>query len=173
MFPAQAGAAAPVRGTEPSMAVQSGAIYNPRSRTPGAFHADSGSAARFFNAFPIGDDLWVAVPDGQTIIYQAKASKSDRAGSSHPTVKPVALMRWLCRLVTPPGGIVLDPFAGSGSTGQAARDEGFGCVLIEREGDYASDIRRRLNLPAPFIPWRQDPDILALVGYPTDIAELL
>lgn len=48
-------------------------------------------------------------------------AKADRAGSKHPTVKPVALMRWLVRLVTPPGGTVLDPFAGSGTTGAAAR----------------------------------------------------
>lgn len=87
---------------------------------------DSGSAARFF--------------------YSAKASKADRAGSKHPTVKPVALMQWLCRLVTPPGGVVLDPFAGSGTTGAAAVAEGFKAVLIEREDEYAGDIRRRLDL---------------------------
>jgi site-specific DNA-methyltransferase (adenine-specific) len=66
---------------------------------------DFGSAAQFF--------------------YCAKASKADRAGSAHPTVKPLALMRYLCRLITPPGGIVLDPFAGSGTTLQAAVQEGF------------------------------------------------
>lgn len=52
------------------------------------------------------------------------------------TVKPVTLMRWLCRLVTPPGGIVLDPFAGSGTTGVAAIQEGFGFYMIEREQEY-------------------------------------
>lgn len=78
--------------------------------------------------------------------YSAKADKMDRIGSKHPTVKPVDLMQYLCRLVTPPGGIVLDPFAGSGSTGEAAWREGFRCVLIEREEEYAEDIRERLRL---------------------------
>lgn len=81
--------------------------------------------------------------------YCAKASAKDRAGSKHPTVKPIALMRWLCRLITPPGGTILDPFAGTGTTGQAAQEEGFGAVLIEREAEYQADIRRRLGLPEP------------------------
>jgi DNA modification methylase len=85
---------------------------------------DTGTAARFF--------------------YSAKASKAERAGSKHPTVKPVSLMRWLCRLVTPPGGTCLDPFAGSGTTGEAALREGFSAVLIEREAEYVADIERRL-----------------------------
>ncbi len=76
--------------------------------------------------------------------YCAKADKADRCGSKHPTVKPVALMRWLVRLVTPPGGVVLDPFAGSGTTGEAAILEGFGGILIEREAQYQADIERRL-----------------------------
>lgn len=96
------------------------------SVTGGATYADSGSAARFF--------------------YSAKADKQDRIGSKHPTVKPVDLMQWLCRLVTPPGGTVLDPFAGSGSTGEAAWREGFHCVLIEREPEYQADIAERLRL---------------------------
>jgi site-specific DNA-methyltransferase (adenine-specific) len=87
---------------------------------------DTGTAARFF--------------------YCAKASKADRAGSKHPTVKPVSLMRYLCRLVTPKGGTILDPFAGSGTTGQAAVEEGFDAVLIEREAEYCEDIRHRLAL---------------------------
>lgn len=75
--------------------------------------------------------------------YCAKASKKDRAGSKHPTVKPVALMAYLCKLVTPPGGVILDPFAGSGTTGQAALDEGFKAILIEREPEYIEDIKNR------------------------------
>jgi DNA modification methylase len=87
---------------------------------------DSGSAARFF--------------------YCAKASKADRdAGNIHPTVKPTALMRYLCRLVTPPNGIVLDPFMGSGSTGKAAMLEGFRFVGIEREADYIEIARARIE----------------------------
>lgn len=69
--------------------------------------------------------------------YCAKASKSDRGtANSHPTVKPTDLMRYLCRLVTPPGGIVLDPFMGSGSTGKAAVLEGFQFIGVEREAEY-------------------------------------
>jgi site-specific DNA-methyltransferase (adenine-specific) len=76
--------------------------------------------------------------------YAAKANKGDRAGSSHPTVKAQSLMRYLCRLITPPGGLILDPFAGSGSTGQAALAEGFRCIMIEREAEYLTDIQRRM-----------------------------
>ena len=105
-------------------------IGGKRSSVPGGpAYGDGGSAARFF--------------------YSAKASKADRAGSNHPTVKPVSLMRYLCRLVTPPGGTVIDPFAGSGTTGQAAIEEGFNAILIELEDEYAADIRKRFNLPAP------------------------
>jgi site-specific DNA-methyltransferase (adenine-specific) len=78
--------------------------------------------------------------------YSAKADSDDRIGSDHPTVKPVELMQWLIRLVTPRGGLVLDPFAGTGTTGEAAFREGCGSVLIEREPDYQDDIRRRVRL---------------------------
>jgi len=97
--------------------------YGPRSEHHP--RKDSGSAARFF--------------------YCAKASKAERGGSDHPTIKPVALMRWLVRLVTPPGGVVLDPFSGSGTTGMAAAAEGFRAVLIERDKNYFADIRRRIG----------------------------
>lgn len=92
--------------------------------TDGKRVAEEGSAARFF--------------------YSAKADAEDRLGSKHPTVKPVDLMQWLCRLVTPPGGVILDPFAGSGSTGIAALNEGFDCILVEREEKFVADINRRL-----------------------------
>lgn len=91
--------------------------FNPRG--------DSGSAARFF--------------------YSSKADAADRLQSRHPTVKPVDLMAYLCRLVTPPNGLVLDPFAGSGSTGMACLREGFRAILIEREAEYVADIQRRLD----------------------------
>ena len=86
---------------------------------------DSGSAARFF--------------------YAAKANKKDReTGNLHPTVKPTDLMRYLCRLVTPTNGLVLDPFMGSGSTGKAALLEGFRFIGIEREAEYINIARARL-----------------------------
>jgi DNA modification methylase len=86
---------------------------------------DGGTAARFF--------------------YSAKADVVDRFGSKHPTVKPIDLIAYLCRLITPPGGTVLDPFAGSGTTGAACIREGFDCILIEREAEYIPDIHARLE----------------------------
>jgi DNA modification methylase len=67
-----------------------------------------------------------------------------RAANHHPTVKPIALMRWLCRLVTPPNGVVLDPFTGSGTTGCAAVLEGFRFVGIEREAEYVEIAEKRI-----------------------------
>jgi DNA modification methylase len=87
---------------------------------------DSGSAARFF--------------------YTSKADADDRLNSKHPTVKPVDLMQWLVRLVCPKGATVLDPFAGTGTTGAASFIEGRRCVLIEREAEYLADIERRMEL---------------------------
>jgi site-specific DNA-methyltransferase (adenine-specific) len=93
-------------------------------RPPNPPRDDGGSAARFF--------------------YSAKADKEDRLSSKHPTVKPVDLIAYLCRLITPPKGLVLDPFAGSGTTGMACLREGFDCILIEREAEYVADIERRI-----------------------------
>ena len=93
-----------------------------------------GGASRFFPTFR----------------YEPKATAAERPrvnGTAHPTVKPLDLMRWLVRLVTPPGGLILDPFAGSGTTGEAATLEGFRAVLIEREADYLPLIRARLSKP--------------------------
>lgn len=90
--------------------------------------------------------------------YCAKASKSDRGeGNTHPTVKPIDLMRYLCRLVTPPGGLVLDPFTGSGSTGKAALAEGFRFIGYELSAEYAAIARKRIGLlpalpPLPPLP---------------------
>ena len=81
--------------------------------------------------------------------YFAKASRRDRSANgavvnTHPTCKSQALMRWLCRLITPPGGTVLDPFAGSGSTGVACIAEGFDFIGIEREPEYVEIARARI-----------------------------
>ncbi|MEM9734257.1 MAG: site-specific DNA-methyltransferase [Pseudomonadota bacterium] len=84
--------------------------------------------------------------EAERFFYHAKAEAADRVGSKHPTVKPVALIQWLVRLLTPPGGVVLDPFAGTGTTGEAAYREGFSAVLIEREQEYWGDISRRMGL---------------------------
>ena len=81
------------------------------------------------------------------MFYHAKAGKEDRAGSKHPTVKPVALMQYLIRHITPPGGTVLDPFAGSGTTGEAALREGFDCILMEAEPEYVTFLQKRFPEP--------------------------
>ncbi len=107
-------------------------------------YGDSGSAARFF--------------------YTAKADSDDRLGSKHPTVKPIDLMQWLCRLVTPPGGTVLDPFSGTGTTAEAAYREGFNSVLIEREAEYQADIKRRMALILSGPGERKRESIKAKVG---------
>jgi DNA modification methylase len=75
----------------------------------------------------------------------AYAGAYGKRRNSHPTVKPVALMRWLCRLVTPPGGIVLDPFVGSGTTGVAAKREGFKFIGVDISAEYLEIARRRIE----------------------------
>lgn len=88
--------------------------------------AGTGSAARFF--------------------YCTKASKKDRdVGNNHPTVKPTDLMRYLCRLVTPPEGVILDPFMGSGSTGKAAMLEGFKFIGCELTPEYMKIAKNRIE----------------------------
>ena len=102
--------------------------------------AGSGSAARFFHQF---------APDADPLFYHPKAGKADRAGSRHPTVKPIALMQYLVRHITPPGGVVLDPFAGSGTTAEAARREGFDCILMEAEPEYVTFLAERFGSKPP------------------------
>ena len=126
LFPHQSGGGAPPRRYADKFRNSYGAFKG--NATEQGIGPTSGNAARFF--------------------YCAKANKIDRAGSKHPTVKPVKLMRYLVRLVTPPGGLVLDPFAGTGTTGEAAALEGMRAVLIEREAEYRKDIRRRLRVAA-------------------------
>lgn len=114
-------------------AVNNGAAFGAESRKAGdsmVGFGDSGGASRFF--------------------YVAKPSQAERSAglderNAHPTVKPVALMRWLVRLATPPGGIILDPFAGSGSTLIAAVHEGAWAIGMEREAEYAEIARRRIT----------------------------
>lgn len=100
----------------------------------GAEYDDEGGASRFFPTFR----------------YEAKAPTSERPnveGTVHATVKPLALIRWLVRLVTRPGGRVLDPFAGSGTTGEAALLEGMEVDLIELEADHLPLILARVRKP--------------------------
>ena len=148
-FPESAGQQADVRGTEPSKPGDYG-VYASMDRTP--FKARGRRGKGF--TLPGGEN-GDPKPNGPTyageedtsaarFFFASKADASDRWHSKHPTVKPVELMRWLVRLVTPPGGTVLDPFAGSGTTGVAAQVEARDCILIEREESYLADIRERL-----------------------------
>jgi DNA modification methylase len=112
--------------------------------------SDTGGPSRFFPTFAWED------ADFLPVYYQAKANKKEReAGrpegftgkrwNTHPTVKPVALMRWLVRLVTPPGGLVLDPFTGSGTTGVAAHLEGFDFIGVEKDEEYCAIASARIG----------------------------
>lgn len=125
-FPQAKGQQGALTGAEPSSKTAN-AFGDFPGRAPSEPRGDIGSAARFF--------------------YCAKASKADREeGNNHPTVKPTELMRYLVRLVTPPGGTVLDPFMGSGSTGKAALRDGFRFIGIEREQSYFSIALARLSV---------------------------
>lgn len=88
----------------------------------------------------------LALKSGARFFYTAKAGKDDReTDNNHPTVKPTTLMAYLCRLVTPPGGTVLDPFMGSGSTGKAATVNGFRFIGIERDPEYHKIAQARIS----------------------------
>jgi transcriptional regulator with XRE-family HTH domain len=106
-------------------------IHDGSEEVTGLFPGEDGkNAARFF--------------------YCAKASASERGkNNGHPTVKPLALVRYLCRLITPPNGTILDPFAGSGTMGVAAEAEGFNSILIEKEQRWLEVARNRIAQVAP------------------------
>ena len=83
--------------------------------------------------------------DWSKYFYCSKASKKEKDDTNHPTVKPIDLMRYLVKLVTPKDGLVLDPFAGTGTTGEACILEGRNYYLIEKTKEYISDIEKRIN----------------------------
>lgn len=159
LFPVKAGAAAPVKGTENSQA-STGNVTGQRERVPGAFHADSGSAARFFYcaktsksdrdegvmlAMVTAAEMTDREPDTDGLNSpRAGAGRTSGVRNNHPTVKPTALMQWLVRLVTPPGGKVLDPFTGSGSTGKACAIEGFDFIGFEMDPHYCEIAKQRI-----------------------------
>ena len=126
------------------------------------YAGDTGSAARFFyvaksskrdrNEGCEGLEEKGKVFNGQSAqpAGNAEGSVEDKfstlpSANNHPTVKPTALMQYLCRLITPPGGLVLDPFCGSGSTGKGAVLEGFRFVGIEQDAEYIEIARRRIE----------------------------
>lgn len=160
LFPAKAGAAAPVKGTEQSE-VTNGIFGKFNDRVPGQFYSDTGSAARFYYcakasksdrdegvmlAMVTAAEMTDREPDTDGLNSpRAGAGRTSGARNNHPTVKPTALMQWLVRLVTPPGGKVLDPFTGSGSTGKACAIEGFDFIGFEMDPHYCEIAKQRIN----------------------------
>lgn len=147
-FPEAQGQQAAVTGQEPSSKTNN--VYSAFNGRPATTpRGDSGSAARFFYCAKASRE---DRDEGLQRFQRKQRDESRKEGNPggdnprnrglalrsnhHPTVKPTDLMRYLCRLVTPPGGIVLDPFMGSGSTGKAAAKEGFSFIGIEREQEY-------------------------------------
>lgn len=132
---------------------QSGVLANagnkPGSRRTGRADGDAHERTSQVPTYPGGPSVVYDDKGGASrFFYVAKAGRRERPevdGVKHPTVKPLALMRHLCRLVTPPGGVILEPFAGSGTTVEAAMLEGFDVVGIEREADYLPLIGARVQ----------------------------
>lgn len=129
----------------------------PKPPMPDLGYNDTGSAARFFYCAKASkadrdegcegiDERPRHTMSGGECIAEGRTEAKGKASARnhHPTVKPTALMRYLCRLVTPPGGTVMDPFTGSGSTGKAAVLEGFEFIGIEREDEYVAIAEARI-----------------------------
>ena len=122
-------------------------IHDGSEEVEGFFPGDDGaSAARFFySAKASKRDRDEGLRDGGIGALRDGGRPSEPRRNIHPTVKPTDLMRYLCRLVTPPGGLVLDPFTGSGSTGKGAVLEGFRFIGIELSPEYAAIARARIR----------------------------
>jgi site-specific DNA-methyltransferase (adenine-specific) len=131
----------------------------------GSEYDDTGTAARFFYCSKASradrDEGLDGMPKrmamrygekGQGPLPQQTPSKPTSQANHHPTVKPTELMRWLCRLITPQGGTVLDPFTGSGSTGKAAMMESLSFIGIEQDAEYLEIARRRIEAARTQLP---------------------
>lgn len=162
LFPNEAGAAAPVTVRNGDKFRNSfGAFGGDIDEAGSTFRGDSGSAARFFycgKASRADRNEGLEGRDKKALNWSSgtqnpgsfQAEGTDRTSENHhPTVKPTELMRYLCRLVTPPKGLILDPFAGSGSTGKGAVLEGFRFIGIELEADYVDIARARIDAAEP------------------------
>lgn len=148
-------------------------IHDGSDEVLAAFPDSNGSAARFFYCAKASnrdreDGLKGFATVSRGSLNMRNDGHAERNGNTpapranvHPTVKPTDLMRYLCRLVTPPGGVVLDPFTGSGSTGKSAVLEGFGFIGIEREAEYVSIAVARIAaaVPAPAEPQPELPQL--------------
>lgn len=163
LFPESKGQQGDVRGTEKSRTGGDGTnCYGEYGRVASAKRGDTGSAARFFycakaskadrdegldHLQPTSAADMVDREDDSVGMSspRAGAGRTSGARNHHPTVKPTELMRWVCRLITPPGGLIIDPFAGSGSTGKAAVLEGFDFMGFELDPDYTRIANDRID----------------------------
>jgi DNA modification methylase len=166
LFPTNAGAAAPVRKGFDGASQGIYGDYASKGDDGATFYGDKGSAARFFyaakaskkdrdeglegfeaKATAFGNQAQAELKRGNLDHDDGKSgmNKVKMRQNSHPTVKPTDLMRYLCRLVTPPGGAVLDPFMGSGSTGKAAMLEGFQFIGCEMSPEYFEIAKARIE----------------------------
>ena len=135
---------------------------NPKPLLDDMGYGDGGSAARYFYCAKAskqdrdegceGLDERPAFDNPNGNMGTNMGSRSGPRRNNHPTVKPTSLMRYLCRLITPPGGTILDPFMGSGSTGKAAILEGFNFIGIEREAEYVEIATSRLEWAKTHMP---------------------
>jgi DNA modification methylase len=156
LFPTEAGAFAPVRKGHSGKSKGIYGDYTSRGDDGATFYGERGSAARFFYCAKAsrrerdfgleGEKKAIKGRDaGQDTRNVPHKTRATPIGNFHPTVKPVELMRYLARLVTPKGGIVLDPFLGSGTTAIAASLEGFKYIGIERDKEYTAVARKRIK----------------------------
>jgi site-specific DNA-methyltransferase (adenine-specific) len=143
--------------SSPSNARPEGTILG-GARSQGAIYpGETGSAARFFYCAKASkkdrdegcDNMLLKAcgmmeDDNYPIKTGSGNLRETKRKNVHPTVKPTDLMRYLCRLITPPGGVILDPFMGSGSTGKAAILEGFRFIGIEQEAEYLEIAEARI-----------------------------
>ena len=155
-FPDAPGQLRNVTGREQSHVTKNAYGHFERGGSGATARGDSGSAARFFYCAKAdradrNDGLDGRVTDDGRKVPADNAYQRGKTlrKNHHPTVKPTDLMRYLCRLVTPKGGTILDPFMGSGSTLKAAELEGFSAIGIELEAEYCEIARRRIASDAP------------------------
>lgn len=148
-FPETKSGGYPPAGGQRSQAATYG---KPNERGLQVFTSNEGSAARFFytaKASKSDRHEGLAIPGNKFThgghMREVENMGADRGGNHHPTVKPTDLMAYLCRLVTPPGGTVLDPFMGSGSTGKACALEGFSFIGIDLSAEYLEIARARIS----------------------------
>ncbi|MHA1662552.1 MAG: DNA methyltransferase, partial [Candidatus Thorarchaeota archaeon] len=163
-FPDSKGQQGNVKGTEPSGVTKD--IYGKfNSRLPAEKRNDKGSASRFFYVAKASkaernEGLEELKPkmrsnankmmgDAGTMKTGSGNDRTTHFQNFHPTVKPVKLIRYLCRLITPPNGLVLDPYLGSGTTGVACREEGFNFIGFEKSEEYEPIIKGRLTIEKP------------------------